>query len=141
MNPSGGAKASSMPGMIMPGDPKPKEPKSMPGMDIPANPKPTSNNSPTGKTSSQNLLNNVFGVSGNCEQCKERIETAAKSVSGVSSAEWITETKMLHVQFDGAKTNPDVIQKAIAQVGHDTEKYKATDIAYKELPECCLYRK
>jgi len=80
-------------------------------------------------------------VSGNCDQCKDRIETAAKSVSGVTSAEWGAETKMLHVQFDGGKTNLDEIQKAIAKVGHDTEKFKASDAAYKALPECCLYRK
>ena len=80
-------------------------------------------------------------VSGNCEMCKERIETAAKSVAGVTFAEWGAETKMLHVQFDGGKTNLDDIQKAIAKVGHDTEKFKASDAAYKALPECCLYRK
>jgi Cu(I)/Ag(I) efflux system membrane fusion protein len=80
-------------------------------------------------------------VSGNCEMCKDRIETAAKSVTGVSSADWSTETKMLHVQFDGAKTNLDAIQKVIAKAGHDTDKHKATDAAYKALPECCLYRK
>jgi hypothetical protein len=34
----------------------------------------------------------------------------------------------------------DEIQKAIAQVGHDTEKYKAPDDGYKNLPECCFYR-
>ena len=34
MNPSGGAKVSSMPGMVMPGDPKPEDSKSMPGMDM-----------------------------------------------------------------------------------------------------------
>jgi len=80
-------------------------------------------------------------VSGNCDQCKQRIETAAKSVSGVSSADWSAETKMLHIQFDGAKTNVDAIEKAIAKAGHDTEKYKASDAAYKALPECCKYRK
>ena len=80
-------------------------------------------------------------VSGNCEQCKDRIEMAAKSVSGVGSANWNSETKILRVQFDGAKTNSNAIQKAIAQVGHDTEKYKATDAVYKALPECCLYRR
>ena len=48
---------------------------------------------------------------------------------------------MLHVQFDDAKTNSEAIQKAIAQAGHDTEKFKAPDNVYKELPECCLYRK
>ena len=80
-------------------------------------------------------------VSGNCEMCKDRIETASKSVSGVSSAEWSAETKVLHVQFDAAKTNLDAVQKAIAKAGHDTEKHKASDTAYKELPECCKYRK
>jgi len=79
-------------------------------------------------------------VSGNCEMCKERIETAAKSVAGVAAADWSTETKLLHVSFDGGKTNIDAIQKAIAAVGHDTEKFKASDEVYKALPECCLYR-
>ncbi len=94
-----------------------------------------------GFTPSETLTNQQFKVSGNCEMCKDRIETAAKSVSGVSSVDWNPETKVLHVLFDGAKTNSDAIQKAIAQVGHDTEKYKATDTAYKALTECCLYRK
>jgi len=79
-------------------------------------------------------------VSGNCEMCKERIETAAKSVAGVTTAEWSAETKQLHVSFDGTKTSSDAIQKAIAKAGHDTEKYKAPDDVYKALPDCCLYR-
>jgi Cu(I)/Ag(I) efflux system membrane fusion protein len=79
-------------------------------------------------------------VSGNCEMCKERIETAAKSVAEVAAADWSTETKLLHVSFDGGKTNIDAIQKAIAKVGHDTEKYKAPDDVYNALPECCMYR-
>ena len=93
-----------------------------------------------GVTSSHPVSDARFKVSGNCEMCKDRIETAAKSVSGVSLAEWSSETKRLHVQFDGVKTNSDAVQKVIAKVGHDTEKYKAPDDVYKELPECCLYR-
>jgi Cu(I)/Ag(I) efflux system membrane fusion protein len=46
------------------------------------------------------------------------------------------------------QTNQDVIsrisldslQQRIAAVGHDTEKYKAADSVYAELPSCCLYR-
>ena len=90
--------------------------------------------------SSETLTEQQFKVSGNCEMCKERIETAAKSVAGVASAEWSTETKMLHLNFDGSKTSSDAIQKAIAKAGHDTEKYKAPDDVYKALPDCCLYR-
>jgi len=83
----------------------------------------------------------MIKVSGNCDLCKERIEKAAKSEGGVIIAKWSAEKQMLNVEFDPNKTNSDDIQKAIAKVGHDTEKYKATDAAYKVLPECCLYRK
>src|SRR5665647_124074 len=153
MNPIGGKKASSMPGMVMPGDAnledkksipgdtKSRDNKSKPGMDMPADSKPVSNASPAGNTKSQTLQVATFGVSGLCDLCKERIETAAKSVSGVSSAIWDVDTKKIKVEFNPAATNSDAIQKAIANVGHDTEKFKATDEAYKLLPECCLYRK
>ncbi len=80
-------------------------------------------------------------VSGNCDLCKERIEKAAKSVNGVMTANWSAKTKILQVKFNSMKTNSDAIQKAIAKVGHDTEKYKATGEAYSKLPECCWYRK
>jgi len=108
---------------------------SMPGMDM------SGGTDDTQRVTSSHPLSEQIKVSGNCEMCKERIETAAKSVSGVTSANWSIETKTLNVQFDGSKTNSDTIQKAIAKVGHDTEKYKATDAIYKALPECCLYRK
>jgi Cu(I)/Ag(I) efflux system membrane fusion protein len=28
----------------------------------------------------------------------------------------------------------------VAKAGHDTEKYKATDKVYNDLPGCCKYR-
>lgn len=149
MNPEGG-KVSSMPGMDMPGDtktndskitsgavisnePKSKDNKSMQGMDMSAN----SERSTQGEA----LTKVMFKVSGNCELCKERIEKAAKSVSGVSSAVWEVNSKKIKVEFNSTTTNPDAVKKAIAKIGHDTEKFKATDEAYKQLPECCLYRK
>ena len=92
-------------------------------------------------TKMTNKEHQTINVSGNCEMCKDRIETAAKTVSGVMTAEWTAEKQMLHVEFDADKTNSDAIQKAIAAVGHDTENFKAPDSVYKELPECCLYRK
>jgi len=128
-----------MPGMVMPGDDnssgsapvnaKPADSNDMSGMDM---------GSGSGKAKTEHQM---VKVSGNCEMCKDRIETAAKSLAGVTSAEWSAENKMLHVQFDAGRTNLDDIQKAIAKVGHDTEKFKASDAAYKTLPECCLYRK
>lgn len=152
MNPSGGKKATSMPGMVMPGDDnsegsapanaKAADSNDMSGMDMGSDTKSKDSKSMSGMDmGTTKMEHQAIKVSGNCDQCKARIETAAKSVSGVSSADWNAETKMLHVQFDGAKTNLDAIQKAIANAGHDTEKYKASDAAYKALPECCKYRK
>jgi|AGTN01.3.fsa_nt_gi RND family efflux transporter, MFP subunit len=82
----------------------------------------------------------ILKVQGLCEMCKERIEKTAKSVVGVSSATWDIKTKDLHLDFDPKKTNLDAISKAIAQVGHDTEKHKADNKTYDALPSCCKYR-
>jgi copper chaperone CopZ len=78
-------------------------------------------------------------VSGNCEMCKARIEKAAK-INGVSKAEWSDETKVLTLVYDPSKVKSDDVQKKIAAAGHDTEKYKADDKAYKALPACCKYK-
>lgn len=82
----------------------------------------------------------MIKVRGNCGMCKDRIEEASLSVAGVESANWDSETETLHLNFDASKTSSDEVQKAIAAVGHDTEKYKAPDAIYEALPECCLYR-
>lgn len=91
---------------------------------------------PTKNGTSTHIMVKVGGL---CEMCKDRIETAARSVSGVESANWEVEKQLLHLDFDSSKTNSDEIQKAVAKVGHDTEKFKAPDEVYKKLPECCLY--
>lgn len=80
-----------------------------------------------------------FKVYGNCGTCEERIETAAKSVDGVSKAEWNKETKMMQVTLDDSKTDVHKVHMAIAKAGHDTEMHKATDEAYNNLPGCCKY--
>lgn len=79
-------------------------------------------------------------VQGNCEMCKDRIEKAAKGVTGVTSAVWDQTSKILQLQLDPAKTSSDAVSKAIAKVGHDTEKHKASKEVYDALPGCCQYR-
>ena len=81
-----------------------------------------------------------FKVYGNCGMCKDRIEKAAKA-EGATSASWDSKTKMVTVTFDPAKTNVDALGKKIASVGHDTEKYKASDDVYAKLPGCCHYER
>ncbi|KAA6321119.1 hypothetical protein EZS27_029194 [termite gut metagenome] len=82
----------------------------------------------------------LSGVQGNCAMCKERIEKAAKEIQGVSSATWNSENKELQLNFDPSQTSLDVISKAVAKAGHDTEKDKAGEEAYNALPDCCKYR-
>jgi copper chaperone CopZ len=78
-------------------------------------------------------------VSGNCDQCKARIEKAAK-LDGVSKAEWDAKSKILSVTYDPAKTNIDQVSRKVAAAGHDNEKVKADEKAYSSLPGCCKYR-
>ncbi len=82
-----------------------------------------------------------FKVYGNCGMCESRIEKAAKSVEGVSSADWDQDTKMIEVTFDDSKTDLEKIHKAIADAGHDTDLKKADDKTYEALPGCCHYER
>ena len=82
----------------------------------------------------------IFKVFGNCEMCKERIEKAAKG-KGVIKANWDIDTKLLTLSVNGSTFNLDKVHHRIADAGHDTEKEKAADLTYNELPGCCLYRK
>ncbi len=82
-----------------------------------------------------------FEVKGNCGMCKERIEKAAKSVDGVTAADWDKDTKLLSVTFDSNQTNSGEIQASIAKAGHDTGKYIASDEVYNNLPACCKYER
>ena len=82
----------------------------------------------------------MLTVQGLCEMCKERIEKTAKAVNGVHTARWDQKTKQLHLGFDPTQTSGDVVAKAIAKAGHDTDKYKADKATYDALPDCCKYR-
>jgi copper chaperone CopZ len=81
-----------------------------------------------------------FRVSGNCDMCKKRIEKAAK-LTGVKSAVWNTETGIMNVSFVPSVISADQIQQRIAEAGHDTDKYKASDEAYSKLHKCCRYER
>ncbi len=122
-------------------NPKGGQTSAMPGMDMPGEPKSNLNNTAASNSPSLNIKNSLFVVSGTCELCKEQIEKAAKSVNGVKSAVWDVNSKKIQVEYDSMETNSDAIQKAIAKTGHDTDKFKASNEGYNQLPECCLYRK
>jgi hypothetical protein len=87
-----------------------------------------------------NVAKDSLKVSGMCEMCKARIETAAKSVKGVNYAFWNETSGMLAYSFDGSVKKEEV-SNALLKVGHDTELGKAPDAVYNKLPACCKYRK
>jgi len=78
-------------------------------------------------------------VYGNCVMCKGRIETALDT-KGIKQAIWDPKTKELQVVYVSAKITEKEIHELVAAVGHDTDKVKANDEVYAELPFCCLYR-
>ncbi|MCP2037355.1 TonB-dependent receptor [Chryseobacterium sp. HSC-36S06] len=92
----------------------------------------------TEENSNPQKPDNQFFVRGNCVSCKIRIEKAAKT-AGADAADWNAETQTVTLNFNPTKTSADAILKKIADVGHDNEKYTASDSVYKNLPDCCLY--
>ena len=81
-------------------------------------------------------------VSGTCSMDKRRIETAAYAVDGIKSANWNEYTQILTITYGVFKKDAaDNVQKKIAAVGNDTEKYRANDAVYQALPDCCHYQR
>lgn len=78
-------------------------------------------------------------VSGNCGMCKSIIEKTAESIDGVKYARWDSGTSLMKVKFLTKKTDLNKIQKAIANIGYDTELYRANDESYNNLHYCCKY--
>jgi mercuric ion binding protein len=94
-----------------------------------------------GQTTKDNLKGpktESFKVNGECGMCKTRIENGLK-MDGISKAEWDQKTKMATVTYDPSKVTVDAMKKKVADLGHDTDKYKAKDEVYAKLPGCCHY--
>ncbi len=86
----------------------------------------------------RNAKTETFKVAGNCDMCKNTIETAANK-KGISEAEWDKDTKVLKLTYDSQQTTADEVLKRIAYAGYDNEKFLSPDDAYAKLPECCHY--
>lgn len=86
------------------------------------------------------MITEVIKVDGVCGMCKERIEDAVNELPGIKIADWDVYLKELIVRYNKTKTTNDDIQQKVATIGHDTEKYKASDAVYDQLHGCCKYR-
>jgi copper chaperone CopZ len=81
-----------------------------------------------------------FEVSGVCDMCKSRIENGAIKLKGVKYAKWDIPSNNLSIIYNSKKIKLDSIKKNIAELGHDTDKYKARLEVYESLPVCCNYK-
>ncbi|MCS7005457.1 MAG: cation transporter [Cytophagales bacterium] len=83
----------------------------------------------------------VIKTSAVCDMCKNTIEKKLKDVEGIASANLNVDTKEITVSYFSAKTSPEKIRKAIAEVGYDADDVKAVPEAYEKLEECCKKEK
>lgn len=85
-------------------------------------------------------------VIGNCGSCEMKIENAAKSITGVQSADWNEDTDSLTVIYDEQVMSSkglslDNVFMAVAKAGYDNAYYKATKADYEALHRCCQYQR
>jgi copper chaperone CopZ len=90
-------------------------------------------------TWAQGSLKCEFRAKGCCPMCEDRI-VAALDVPGVRAAEWDQFEEKAMVVYKPKRISEERIQQLVADAGHDTELYTATDEAYNGLDACCLYR-
>jgi copper chaperone CopZ len=71
--------------------------------------------------------------------CKSTIEATVSKIDGVKSVRWNTLTLNMNVKYNSAKTTLNFIKESIANVGYDTDNYKAAQETYNNLHHCCKY--
>ena len=77
----------------------------------------------------------VYGV---CDDCKERIESAAMDGKGVKKAEWDKQSNML-VLVGSDKMDKQKVANNIAKAGYKSDLATADPKGYAKLPGCCQY--
>ncbi len=80
-----------------------------------------------------------FKAKGCCPMCEDRIIDAL-DVPGVRAAEWDQFSEMATVVYKPKKISEERIQQLVADAGHDTDLFSASDEVYNGLAACCLYR-
>jgi len=64
----------------------------------------------------KNAKTETFNVAGNCDMCKENIETAAAK-KGIAKADWNVDSKLLTLTKNSKKTTAGEKYKLIAYAG------------------------
>ncbi|MCS7170001.1 MAG: hypothetical protein NZ949_05190 [Candidatus Kapabacteria bacterium] len=83
-------------------------------------------------------LTDILIVGEWCNHCKKRIEGTVQQLGGIQSARWSIAFE-LFVTYEPKRLNRTDIQKRLADIGYDTEKFRTSDDAHRKLPKCCRY--
>ena len=68
------------------------------------------------------INNESYKVEGmSCNHCKMAVEKEVGALPGMLSAVVDLSEKSLKVEYDGAKTNPEAIRKAVEEAGFTVE--------------------
>jgi len=78
-------------------------------------------------------------VKGKCSMCSDRIQTFAILTPGVMKAEYDLERQILSMTVNKNTFDKDQLHQNMANAGHGTNKFKADEEAYANLPACCQY--
>ncbi len=78
-------------------------------------------------------------VKGACGMCSDRIQTTAILADGVMKAQYDLERQILHLEVDKNTFDKQAFHQRLADAGHSTNKVKANEEAYANLPACCHY--
>jgi len=68
-----------------------------------------------------------------CGGCANKIKTAVTAVDGVSGVDINLESKVVSINYDDAKVNPEKIQEAIAAAKHTAEPYDPAAVIEREI--------
>jgi len=87
------------------------------------------------------LVTKTFFAAGKCDMCRSRMRRAVNTTGAVTEFEWQRKKQMATVTYDKSKVTLNDLEKLIADVGHDTKSYRASDEAYEALHDCCHYKR
>lgn len=76
-------------------------------------------------------------TSAQCGMCKDAIEETLAFERGVRTSNLDMKTKMVTVEYNPRRTNPEKIRKAISRIGYDADEVAADEKAYEKLAPCC----
>lgn len=72
-----------------------------------------------------------------CDMCVETIQSEMIYEKGVKKVNVSLETKMITVQYDPRKTDPDALRKGVTKLGYYADDLPGDAKAKAALPECC----